>query len=98
VDPFALIMLAIVGGMLAGLVLLGLFHPRSGAQTLHFEPTRSAEAEMQGEIDDLDQMLEAANARRRRRGAPELTEESVRASVRRTADELRTRAEQERRP
>lgn len=80
-DPFALIMLAIVGGMLAGLVLLGLLHPRSGAQALGWKPTRSAAAEVQAEIDDLDQMLEAANARRRRRGAPELTEESVRASV-----------------
>jgi hypothetical protein len=81
VDPFALIMLAIVGGLLAALVLLGLFHPRSGAQTLDWKPTRSAETEMQNEIDDLDQMLEAANARRRARGAPELTEEGIRASV-----------------
>ena len=80
-DPFALIMLAIVGGLLAALVLLGLFHPRSGAQTLDWKPTRSAEMEIQNEIDDLDQMLEAANARRRKRGAPELTEEGVRASI-----------------
>jgi hypothetical protein len=81
VDPFAAIMLGIVGGMLVGLVLLGLLHPRTGAQTLDWKPTRSAELEVQNEIDDLDQMLEAANERRRRRGAPELTEESVRAGV-----------------
>jgi acyl-CoA reductase-like NAD-dependent aldehyde dehydrogenase len=81
VDPFAAIMLGIVGGMLVGLVLLGLLHPRTGAQTLDWKPTRSAELEVQNEIDDLDQMLEAANARRRLRGAPELTEEAVRASV-----------------
>jgi hypothetical protein len=81
VDPFAVIMLGIVGGLLAGLVLLGLFHPRTGADTLDWRPTRSAELEIQNEIDDLDQMLEAANARRRARGAPELTEEGVRASV-----------------
>lgn len=80
-DPFAVIMLGIVGGLLAGLVLLGLFHPRTGADTLDWRPTRSAELEIQNEIDDLDQMLEAANARRRARGAPELTEEGVRASV-----------------
>ncbi len=76
-----MIMLGIVGGMLVGLLLLGLFHPRTGAQTLDWKPTRSAELEVQNEIDDLDQMLEAANARRRRRGAPELTEDAVRASV-----------------
>jgi hypothetical protein len=62
-------------------VLLGLFHPRTGAQTLDWRPSRSAEQEVQDEIDDLDQMLEAANARRRRRGEPELTEEGIRASV-----------------
>jgi hypothetical protein len=81
VNPFGLIMLGIVGGMLAGLVLLGLFHPRTGADTLDWRPTRSAELEIENEIDDLDQMLEAANARRRARGEPELTEEGVRASV-----------------
>jgi hypothetical protein len=81
VDPFAVIMLAIVGGLLTALVLLGLFHSRTGAQTLRWEPTRSAELEVQNEIDDLDQMLEAANARRRRRGEAELTEEGLRASI-----------------
>jgi hypothetical protein len=81
VDPFAVIMIGIVGGLLVGLVLLGLLHPRSGAQTLDWKPTRSVEQELQNEIDDLDQMLEAANARRRRRGAPELTEEGIRATV-----------------
>jgi hypothetical protein len=75
VDPFVVIMIGIVGGLLVGLMLLGLLHPRSGAQTLDWKPTRSAEQELQNEIDDLDQMLEAANARRRQRGAPELTEE-----------------------
>jgi hypothetical protein len=81
VDPFAVIMLAIVGGLLTALALLGLFHSRTGAQTLRWEPTRSAELEVQNEIDDLDQMLEAANARRRRRGEAELTEEGLRASI-----------------
>jgi hypothetical protein len=81
VDPFAVIMIGIVGGMLVGLVLLGLLHPRSGAQTLDWKATRSVEQELQNEIDDVDQMLAAANARRRARGAPELTEEGIRASV-----------------
>jgi hypothetical protein len=81
VDPFAVIMLGIVGGLVAGLLLLGLLHPRTGAEALDWRPTRSAELEIQNEIDDLDQMLEAANARRRARGEPELTEDSVRASV-----------------
>jgi hypothetical protein len=81
VDPFSVIIFGLVGVMLVGLVLLGLYHPRTGADTLDWKPTRSAELEVQNEIDDLDQMLEAANARRRRRGAPELTEEGIRASI-----------------
>ena len=80
-DAFAVIVFGTIGVLLAGLVLLGLYHPRTGADTLDWRPTRSAEQEVQNEIDDLDQMLAAANARRRRRGAPELTEEAIRASV-----------------
>jgi hypothetical protein len=81
VDPFAVIMLGILGGLVVGLLLLGLFHPRTGAETLDWRATRSAELQVQNEIDDLDQMLEAANARRRRRGDPELTEDSLRADI-----------------
>src|SRR3954447_22955640 len=81
VDPFALIILGGLAWLVASLLLLGLLHPRTGAQALDWKPTRSPELEIQNEIDDLDQMLEAANARRRRRGLPELTEEGVRASV-----------------
>ncbi|HMJ35433.1 MAG TPA: hypothetical protein VK501_16110 [Baekduia sp.] len=80
-DPFTAIMVAIGAGFLVGLLLLGLLHPRTGAQALDWRPTRSAELEVQNEIDDLDQMLEATNARRRRRGEPELTETSLRASI-----------------
>ena len=81
-DPFAVIMTAIVGGMLIILILLGLFYPGSGARQLDWKPTRSAEVEVQNEIDDLDQMLEAANERRRARGAAELTEEGLHEQVR----------------
>ena len=80
-DIFALIMTGIVGGLLLFLILLGVFYPGSGAAQLDWKPTRSAEVEVQNEIDDLDQMLEAANERRRRRGEAELTEESLHAQV-----------------
>jgi hypothetical protein len=81
VDPFALIMLAIVGGLLVAFLLLGRFYPGSGAKQLDWRPTRSAEVELQNEIDDEAQMYEAINARRRARGEPELTEDAVRARV-----------------
>jgi hypothetical protein len=81
VDPFALIMLAIVGGLLVAFLLLGRFYPGSGAKQLDWRPTRSAEVELQNEIDDEEQMFEAINARRRARGEEELTEDTVRARV-----------------
>jgi hypothetical protein len=81
VDPFAAIILAMVCGLVVSLLLLGLYHPRTGAQALKWQPTRSPELEVQNEIDDLDQMLEAANERRRRRGEPELTEDTLRMSI-----------------
>ncbi len=86
-DPFVLIMTGLVGGLLVFVIALGLFYPGSGAKQLDWRPTRSAEVEVQNEIDDLDQMLEAANARRRARGAAELTEEGLHAEVRADARE-----------
>ena len=91
-DPFALIMLGIVVALIVSVLLLGRFHPKSGADVLRWEPTRSAEVEVQNEIDDLEQMLEATNRRRRARGEPELTETALRDQV---AEDLR--ATQERR-
>ncbi len=80
-DPFTVIILGGVAGLVIALLLLGRFYPGSGAEQLDWRPTRSPEVEAQNEIDDLDQMLEAANARRRAKGRPELTEDSVRADI-----------------
>ena len=80
-DPFALIMLGLVAGLLVVLLGLGRFYPGSGAPQLDWRPTRSVELEVQNEIDDLDQMREAINARRRARGEEELSEETLRARV-----------------
>ena len=80
-DPFAAIMLGGVALLLVALLLLGRFYPGSGAQQLDWRPTRSPELEVQNEIDDMDQMREAVNRRRRARGEAELTEEDLRARV-----------------
>ena len=92
VDPFVIIMVGLVGGLLVALILLGLFYPGSGADQVNWRPTRSVETDVQNEIDDLDQMLEAANEKRRARGVAELTEEGMHQRVaedRRLADEQR---------
>jgi hypothetical protein len=73
--------LAILAFMIGVLVLVGHFYPGSSAELLDWKPTRSPEVEAQNEIDDIRQMLEAQNAMRRRRGAPELTEAELQEKV-----------------
>jgi hypothetical protein len=80
-DPFAVIILGSVGGLVVALLLIGRFTPGSGADQVDWKPTRSVETEMQNEIDDLDQMLAATNRRRRARGEADLTEESLHRQV-----------------
>ena len=72
--------------LIIALLLIGAFHPRSGADVLRWKPTRSPEVEAQNEIDDVQQMLEAQNEMRRRRGAAERSEQELREEV--EAEEL----------
>jgi hypothetical protein len=77
------------------LLALGRWYPGSGAEQVDWRPTRSPEVEAELELDDVDQMLEAQNARRRASGRPERTEKDVRAQVaadERWREELRRRA------
>jgi hypothetical protein len=84
-----------------GLVVIGIFlaigkwYPGSGAEQVDWRPTRSPEVEAELEINDVDQMIEAQNARRRASGRQEITEDDVRAQVaadERWRQELRRRA------
>jgi hypothetical protein len=70
---FILITLGMVGLLVLVLVLIARAYPGSGADLVDWKPTRSHEVEAQLEIDDVQQMLDAQNEYRRRRGAPELT-------------------------
>ncbi|MGI8749276.1 MAG: hypothetical protein ACR2J6_01790 [Thermoleophilaceae bacterium] len=62
---FALVV--VVGIFLA----IGKWYPGSGAEQVDWRPTRSPELEVQLELDDVDQMIEAQNAPPRLRGAPD---------------------------
>lgn len=67
---------------LAGvLILIGHFNERADAELVDWKPTRSPEVEAQNEVDDIRQMVEAQNEMRRRRGAPKLDEDGLRAEV-----------------
>lgn len=73
--------LAVLAFMVGVLLVVGHYYPGSSAGLVDWAPTRSPEVEAQNEIDDVRQMMEAQNEMRRRRGAPEMTEEDLRASV-----------------
>ena len=67
--------------MVGVLLVVGHFYPGSSADLVDWKPTRSPEVEVQNEIDDVRQMMEAQNEMRRRRGAPEMTEADLQAKV-----------------
>lgn len=87
------VLTVVFGGLLAffaiTVVLLGLFSRRSPRDYLDWKPTRSPEVEVENEIDDVAQMLEAQNAIRRRQGRPEVSEEEFEARVRADHEEMR---------
>jgi hypothetical protein len=90
---FVVFALVVAGGIFYA---LGRWYPGSGAEQVDWRPTRSPELEAELELDDVDQMLEAQNARRRASGRPELTEEDIQERVaedQRWRDELRRRPE-----
>jgi hypothetical protein len=93
-EIFALVMVGIFVLMIVFVILLGIFYPGSGAEQLQWRPTRSSEQESANEVDDVAQMLEATNERRRRRGEAELTEESITARVQSDRRELAKMREQ----
>jgi hypothetical protein len=71
-------MVAFVIGVL---LLVGHFYPGTASDLVDWKPTRSPEVEVQNELDDVRQMMEAQNEMRRRRGAPEMTEAELQAKV-----------------
>jgi len=76
-------MVAVIVGVL---LVVGHFYPGTNADLVDWKPTRSPEVEVQNEIDDVQQMLEAQNEMRRRRGANERSEQELRDEV--AAEEL----------
>ena len=94
---FIFLSLGMVAFIVVVLVLLARSYPGSGADLVDWKPTRSYETEVQLEIDDVQQMLDAQNEMRRKRGKPDLTgadvqrmareDEAVRERARRTKTE-----------
>jgi hypothetical protein len=78
---FILGTIGILAFLIGVLVLVGHFYPGTSAELIDWKPTRSPEVEVQNEIDDIRQMMEAQNELRRRRGVPEMTEAELQERV-----------------
>ncbi|HVY77405.1 MAG TPA: hypothetical protein VG898_02755 [Solirubrobacterales bacterium] len=68
------------------LFLIEHFYTGNNAELLDWKPTRSPELEARNEVDDVQQMLEAQNEMRRRRGVAPREEQELRDEV--AAEEL----------
>ena len=80
-DDFAVLVAVCLALAFLIFLALGRYYPGSGAEQVDWRPTRSPELEAELELHDVEQMIEAQNARRRASGREELTEEDLRAKV-----------------
>jgi hypothetical protein len=92
-DVFPLYMFGGIAVLVGLLVLIARLYPGTGADLLDWGPTRSYEQEIELENQDVEQMIEAQNEYRRRRGEREVSEEEVREGV--VRDELQRLREDE---
>lgn len=93
-DPFALIIFSLLGALVIWLLVLGRYYPGSGADVVDWRPTRSVDVEVELELRDVAEMLEAQNRRRRARGQAELTEEGMEQRVADDRRELAVRRDE----
>ena len=89
---FGLIVILGLAALVGVLLLIGKYYPGTGADVLDWKPTRSYEDEVRLELEDIDQMLEAQNERRRRTGREEISEDDVRSEVEAEDAAIRERA------
>ena len=90
-DTFPLIVLVGILVIVGLLVLLARFYPGTGADLLDWQPTRSLETEIELEMQDVEQMIQAQNEYRRKRGEAEISEDEFREQV--VREEARRAAE-----
>src|SRR5688500_4960047 len=92
--------LVVIGGLLSLFLVfyaLGKYSTSPPGKFLDGRPTRSVETEIELELDDVQQMIEAQNERRRRDGRPLISEDAFRNQVEMATREQRAEADAARR-
>ncbi len=94
-DPFAIVLLAGLAGLIFWIWLLGKYYPGSGMEQLGLRSAREiSETREALDAEDLEQMLAAHNARRRSRGEADLTVNDLEMRVMEDVAEQRRRREE----
>jgi hypothetical protein len=73
-DPLVVVTAGFVGFFVLFVLILGAYHPKAGSQIVG-KMARDGSADAEIEAVDIDQMIEAQNEMRRRRGAPDIGDE-----------------------
>jgi Na+-transporting methylmalonyl-CoA/oxaloacetate decarboxylase gamma subunit len=94
VDPFAIVLLAVLAILVLWVWILGRANQGRSMEPFGLRSARQiTEAREELEAEDLAQMLEAHNARRRRRGEDEMTVADLERRVMQDVSEQRRRRE-----
>jgi hypothetical protein len=95
VDPFAIVLLGALAALILWVWILGRYYPGSGMEQLGLRSAREITENREAlDAEDLDQMLAAHNARRRRRGESELTVGDLEMRVLEDQNEQRRRRDE----
>lgn len=94
-DPFAIVLLGALAALILWVWILGRYYPGSGMEQLGLRSAREITENREAlDAEDLDQMLAAHNARRRRRGESELTVGDLEMRVLEDQNEQRRRRDE----
>ena len=94
VDPFALVLLGGLAALILWIWLLGKYYPGNGLEQLGLRSAREiTETREALDAEDLEQMLAAANERRRKRGEREVSVHDLELQVMEDVGEQRRRRE-----
>ncbi len=94
-DPFAVVILSGLAGLILWIVLLGKYAPGNGLDQVGWKSAREISERRESlEAEDLEQMLDARNRRRRARGEPEESVEDLELKVMQELGEQRRRRDE----
>jgi hypothetical protein len=95
-DPFAIVLIAAIVALVIWVMLLGKYSPGSGLEQIGLRTgSEIAESRAALEAEDLEEMVEARNARRRARGETEISADDYEMQIMADINAQRRRDQEE---